>query len=83
MVIYPECQMRAQQEIDSVIGSERLPTFDDRASLPYVEAVMQESLRCVFQLWLIINLTSCHRWHSSSPLGMSHHLLLHENGGSQ
>ena len=50
MVIYPECQMRAQQEIDSVIGSERLPTFDDRASLPYVEAVMQESLRCVFQL---------------------------------
>jgi Cytochrome P450 len=47
MVLYPECQVRAQKEIDAVIGSERLPTFDDRRSLPYVECVLQETLRCV------------------------------------
>jgi hypothetical protein len=47
MVLYPECQVRAQKEIEAVIGTERLPTFDDRSSLPYVESVLQETLRCV------------------------------------
>jgi Cytochrome P450 len=49
MVLYPECQARAQKEIEAVVGSERLPTFDDRSLLPYVESVLQETLRCVFQ----------------------------------
>ncbi|KAG1733009.1 cytochrome P450 [Suillus paluster] len=45
MVSYPDVQRRAQAEIDSVIGSDRLPTFEDRASLPYVESVLRETLR--------------------------------------
>ncbi|EGN97613.1 hypothetical protein SERLA73DRAFT_75279 [Serpula lacrymans var. lacrymans S7.3] len=45
MVLYPHVQVRAQAEIDSFIGKERLPTFDDRHSLPYVEAVVRETLR--------------------------------------
>jgi len=45
MVLNPECQLRAQEEIDVVIGSERLPEFDDRSSLPYIECVLQETLR--------------------------------------
>ena len=45
MVLHPECQSRAQEEIDFVIGPGRLPGFDDRSSLPYVEGVMQESFR--------------------------------------
>lgn len=36
---------RAQAEIDSVIGDERLPTFEDRAQLPYCDAVFTETLR--------------------------------------
>jgi cytochrome P450 len=45
MVLYPDVQTRAQAEIDSVVGRDRLPTFEDRASLPYVDAVVREVLR--------------------------------------
>ncbi|KAG1749193.1 cytochrome P450 [Suillus lakei] len=38
MVLYPNVQRRAQAEIDSVIGANHLPTFEDRALLPYVES---------------------------------------------
>ncbi|KAG6867073.1 hypothetical protein C0993_007061, partial [Termitomyces sp. T159_Od127] len=47
MLAFPACQTRAQQEIDSVIGSERLPEFEDRKDLPYVEAMLQETLRAI------------------------------------
>lgn len=45
MTINPEIQIVAQREIDSVIENNSLPTFDDRASLPYVEAIYRELLR--------------------------------------
>lgn len=45
MALNPECQARAQEEIDAVIGPERLPDFNDRESLPYVSCVVQETLR--------------------------------------
>ncbi|KAG1733021.1 cytochrome P450 [Suillus paluster] len=45
MVLYPDVQRRAQTEIDSVIGRDQLPTFEDRASLPYIEAVLRETFR--------------------------------------
>ena len=45
MVLYPDVQKRAQAEIDSVIGKDRLPTFQDRASLPYIDAIKREVLR--------------------------------------
>ncbi|KAF8336876.1 cytochrome P450, partial [Cantharellus anzutake] len=45
MILNPEAQKRAQQEIESVIGCNRLPTFADRESLPYVEAILKETLR--------------------------------------
>lgn len=35
MVLYPAAQQKAQQEIDTVVGQGRLPTFADRASLPF------------------------------------------------
>lgn len=35
MVHHPEAQRKAQQEIDAIVGQGRLPTFADRASLPY------------------------------------------------
>jgi hypothetical protein len=44
MVLYPDVQRRAQAEIDSVVGN-RLPTFEDRVSLPYVESVLRETMR--------------------------------------
>ncbi|KAG2046503.1 cytochrome P450 [Suillus hirtellus] len=56
MVLYPEAQKRAQAEIESVVGKERLPTFEDRASLPYIDAVVRET-------W---------RWQPVVPLGVPH-----------
>jgi len=45
MVLNPRVLKKAQQEIDSVIGDQRLPTFSDRASLPYIDAIMSETFR--------------------------------------
>lgn len=45
MILFPEVQRKAQDEIDSIVGSSRLPTFADRGSLPYVNAVVKEALR--------------------------------------
>ncbi|KDN35143.1 hypothetical protein RSAG8_11831, partial [Rhizoctonia solani AG-8 WAC10335] len=45
MVLYPEVQKKAQKELDSVIGNARLPTFEDRADLGYIEKIIQELLR--------------------------------------
>ena len=45
MALYPEVQKKVQAEIDAVIGPDRLPNFQDRPSLPYVNAVVKESLR--------------------------------------
>ncbi|GES60447.1 cytochrome P450 [Aspergillus terreus] len=44
MAMYPDIQEKAQAEIDRVAG-DRLPTFDDRAELPYTNAVVVELLR--------------------------------------
>ncbi|KNZ77801.1 O-methylsterigmatocystin oxidoreductase [Termitomyces sp. J132] len=45
MVLYPDCQTRAQEEIEAVIGSARLPDFADRDNLPYLECILQETVR--------------------------------------
>ncbi|KAJ4986250.1 cytochrome P450 [Stagonosporopsis vannaccii] len=45
MLMFPEVQKRAQEEIDRVIGSTRLPTMDDWPNLPYMRAVVKESIR--------------------------------------
>lgn len=56
MLLYPEVQTKAQAEIDRVIGTEKLPSFDDRLSLPYIDAVLHELLR----------------WSPVTPLGIPH-----------
>lgn len=43
--IYPEILKKAQAEVDAVIGQDRLPTFEDRDALPYVNAICVELLR--------------------------------------
>ena len=45
MVQHPAVLKRAQAEIDAVTGQNRLPVLEDRASLPYCDAVFTESLR--------------------------------------
>ncbi|TFY81372.1 hypothetical protein EWM64_g2644 [Hericium alpestre] len=45
MAKYPEAVKKAQAEIDAVIGNDRLPTFEDRDKLPYVNALAKEVIR--------------------------------------
>jgi len=54
MALRPEVQKKAQEELDKVIGN-RLPEFNDRQNLPYISAMVKESLR----------------WQPVVPLGMS------------
>lgn len=56
MSMSPEVQRKAQEEIDRVVGSSRLPTFSDRENLPYVDAIVKEALR----------------WHPIAPMGLPH-----------
>ncbi|KAF7341643.1 Steroid 17-alpha-hydroxylase/17,20 lyase [Mycena sanguinolenta] len=44
-ILYPEWIPRAQREIDAIVGEDRLPSFKDRPHLPYVEAIVRETLR--------------------------------------
>ncbi|ETS81249.1 hypothetical protein PFICI_06251 [Pestalotiopsis fici W106-1] len=56
MTVFPEVQKRAREEIDRVTGGTRLPGFQDRDQLLYVEAVVKEALR----------------WNPIAPMGLPH-----------
>ncbi|KAF9025348.1 cytochrome P450 [Hymenopellis radicata] len=56
MVLYPEAQAKAQADIDRVIGTDRLPTPDDRPDLPCVDNIVHEIAR----------------WNPILPLGIPH-----------
>ncbi|OSD01451.1 cytochrome P450 [Trametes coccinea BRFM310] len=56
MAMHPDKQRIAQAELDTVVGPNRLPAFSDRASLPYVNALIKETFR----------------WHNVVPLGIPH-----------
>lgn len=45
MVLNPDAQRKAQAEIESVVGVDRLPTFADRPNLPCLERILMETFR--------------------------------------
>ncbi|THU89558.1 cytochrome P450 [Dendrothele bispora CBS 962.96] len=45
MTLHPEIQAEARAEIDSCVGNLRLPTLDDKDSLPFVRSVVTEVMR--------------------------------------
>ncbi|KAH9889950.1 cytochrome P450 [Cubamyces lactineus] len=51
-----DAQKKAQAELATVVGPNRLPDFDDRDALIYVNAIIKEGLR----------------WHTMLPLGVAH-----------
>ncbi|KAF9067530.1 cytochrome P450, partial [Rhodocollybia butyracea] len=44
-ILYPHWIPRAQKEIDAVVGQNRLPTFKDRPRIPYIKAIIRETLQ--------------------------------------
>ena len=59
MLRHPEVLQKAREEVDRVVDSSRLPTFEDRQSMPYLECVMSEVLR----------------WGVPVPMGLPHRLM--------
>ncbi|KAL1744516.1 cytochrome P450 [Schizophyllum fasciatum] len=45
MLANPEVQRRAQAELDSVLAPGQLPEFGDEERLPYITAIMRETMR--------------------------------------
>lgn len=56
MIMFPEAQRRAQEEIDRAVGRDRLPTLEDRENLPFISGVVKEA-------W---------RWNPVGPMGLAH-----------
>ncbi|KAG1830326.1 cytochrome P450 [Suillus variegatus] len=55
MVLYPDVQVRARAEIDQVVRHDKMPCLNDRASLPYIDAILREVMR----------------WYPITPLGFA------------
>ncbi|CAP85923.1 hypothetical protein E8E15_004471 [Penicillium rubens] len=45
MLLYPDIQRKAQEEIERVVGSGRLPVMEDLSELQYVRGCMKETVR--------------------------------------
>ncbi|OAL39602.1 hypothetical protein AYO20_00999 [Fonsecaea nubica] len=45
MMVFQDVQKKAQEEIDRVVGPDRLPTVDDYPNLPYIRCCVKETLR--------------------------------------
>ncbi|KAH7888502.1 cytochrome P450 [Phlebopus sp. FC_14] len=56
MLLHPDVQVKAQLEMDTVLGKDVLPTLKDKPRLPYLQAVVYETMR----------------WSPVIPLGLPH-----------
>lgn len=45
MALHPDIQKKGQEAVDEALGGERLPTFADFGTIPYVDAIINEVLR--------------------------------------
>ena len=59
MSLYPEVQKKAQEELDRVVGPDRLPEFGDSDDLVYIQGIILEAMR-----WMVV-----------LPLGVSHRVI--------
>ncbi|KAI0770762.1 putative CyP450 monooxygenase [Irpex lacteus] len=56
MAAHPELQKKAREELDLVVGPDRMPSYDDYDSLPYIRAIFME----------------CARWLPVVPISLPH-----------
>lgn len=60
MALYPEVQAKAQRQLERVVGSGRLPNYEDIPKLQYIRAAVMESLR----------------WMPVAPFGIPHNVIV-------
>lgn len=58
-ILQPIVMKKAQEELDSVVGPEKIPSFGDIDNLPYIRALVSELLR----------------WRPISPIGVPHAVI--------
>jgi len=68
MVLYPAAQAEARNEVDRVVGSARLPEWEDRQNMPHLRRCLEETLRCEYefealQSWSLIMTSKGHPPH--------------------
>lgn len=56
MGLYQDVQRKAQEEINRILGPNKIPSYTDRENLPYIDALVKETLR----------------WHPVAPMGIPH-----------
>lgn len=59
MVHFPDVQRKAQESVDRITGGKRLPEFNDRDNMPYIDALRKE----------------CARFHPTVPFGIMYCIL--------
>ena len=59
MSLYPDVQRKAQEELDRVVGPDRLPEFSDYDDLLCIQAIILEAMR-----WMVV-----------FPLGLYHRVI--------
>ncbi|KAI0640913.1 cytochrome P450 [Trametes meyenii] len=60
MTLNPRVVRKAQEELDRVVGNDRLPELSDRDSLPYLDALLEE----------------VYRWNPPLPLAVPHRVMV-------
>jgi hypothetical protein len=63
VLLRPEVQTMAQKELDAVTKTERLPMFEDRSMLPFVDTICKEVMR----------------WKPVTPLGEYYQAIAHRS----
>ncbi|KAJ7603367.1 cytochrome P450 [Roridomyces roridus] len=56
LMAYPEVQRKAHEEMDRIVGDQRMPTLDDLQRMPYIRAIILET----------------HRFRPTAPLMLPH-----------
>ncbi|KAG9308363.1 cytochrome P450 [Chiua virens] len=65
LMLHPEVQEVGQRAIDQLTGGQRLLSLEDRSKLPYIDAVLRETLR----------------WNPVAPLAVPHRLTQPDSYG--
>ena len=54
MLLFPEAQRSAQEELDLTVGRDRLPEMADKPAMPYINALIKEVLRWDSTAWVAL-----------------------------
>jgi cytochrome P450 len=74
MLLHPEVQEKLHEELDQVVGQDRLPTFDDHVNLRYFNAVRKEGNRWqpLGPIGRILIVTLIFRTDAAAAIGIPH-----------